>query len=66
MKRAPIDPSGFDCMDCHLRYPWVASAGENDHWHLCRACVAKRPSTRRNRTRHRRPRSMSMSANGWG
>jgi hypothetical protein len=47
VKRVPHDPSGFDCMDCHLTYPWIASADERVNWHLCRVCLSKRPSSRR-------------------
>jgi hypothetical protein len=49
--RGPHDPSGFDCMDCHLRYPWIASADEGEHWHLCRACLSRRPSSRRGKAK---------------
>src|ERR1035437_273336 len=41
-------------MDCHLRYPWIASADEGDHWHLCRACLSRRPSSRRGKAKRRR------------
>lgn len=37
----------FECMDCHQIKPWIASADEKVHWHLCLQCVQKRPPKRR-------------------
>jgi hypothetical protein len=45
------DPDGFECTDCGLRFPWVASTNEGTGYRLCRSCVRVRPATRRSRVK---------------
>jgi hypothetical protein len=44
---ASVDPSGFTCIGCGFRYPWVASYAPNVA--RCLACVKKLPGIRRGR-----------------
>lgn len=49
--RDVFDPSGFSCIRCGLRFPWVASYNEGAHVHVCRDCHRKANGVRNARSR---------------
>lgn len=62
MTRRPYDPSGFDCIHCRMRFPWIASYCEEALVHVCRTCHARSNGCRRARAKQNsRPRTTIAS-----